>query len=516
MNQQDAASTAPVDADPDDPRKADSPTELTKPSWMFVLKKTAREFSRDQCTDLAAALTYYAVLSLFPAILAVVSLLGVFGQGQATVDGVLQIVGDLGPSSAVDTLRGPIEQLVQAPAAGFALLTGVAGALWSASGYVGAFGRAMNRMYEVEEGRPVWKLRPVMLLVTLVGLLLVACAAVMLAISGPIASAVGDTIGLGDTALTVWNIARWPIVLVIVVLAVAILYYATPNVQQPKFRWISSGAALAILVWILASVLFGFYVANFGSYNKTYGSLAGAIVFLLWLWITNLALLFGAELDSELERGRQLQAGMVAEERLQLPPRDTRVSDKNEQKDADAVEQGRRLRLAHEQNDSPDAPTAEQADRPRTRTGDVMTDRSAPPPDTRAASSRPVSDLSTVQLVERLTDQVSTLVRTEIRSGLDEVKSKGTRVGVGIGISGAGALLLFFGVATLIATAVLGLATAVAPWLAALIVAVVVLVIGGILAAVGASRAKNALPPVPADTAASVNDDISAIKKGIR
>ncbi|WP_089251173.1 YhjD/YihY/BrkB family envelope integrity protein [Rhodococcoides kyotonense] len=504
MSEQDAASAASVEADPDDPRKADSPTELTKPSWMFVIKKTAREFSRDQCTDLAAALTYYAVLSLFPAILAVVSLLGVFGQGQATVDGVLQIVGDLGPSSAVDTLRGPIEQLVQAPAAGFALVTGIAGALWSASGYVGAFGRAMNRMYEIEEGRPVWKLRPVMLLVTLVGLTLVACAALMLAVSGPVASAVGDALGLGDTALTIWNIVRWPIVVVIVVLAVAVLYYTTPNVQQPKFRWISSGAALAIVVWIAASVVFGFYVANFGSYNKTYGSLAGAIVFLLWLWITNLALLFGAELDSELERGRQLQAGMVAEERLQLPPRDTRVSDKNDQKDAEAVEQGRRLREAH--NATPEPTT-------RSKTGEAMTEHNAQRP---VGDAPPVGDLSTVQLVERLTDQVSTLVRTEINSGLEEVKSKGTRVGIGIGISGAGALLLFFGVATLIATAVLGLATVVSPWLAALIVAVIVLIVGGALAAIGASRAKNALPPVPADTAASVNDDISAIKKGIR
>lgn len=281
MSENDDVPSAPVDADPDDPRKADSPTELTKTSWLFVLRKTAREFSRDQCTDLAAALTYYAVLSLFPAVLAIVSLLGVFGQGQATVDGVLQIVSDLGPSSAVETLREPITQLVSAPAAGFALVTGVAGALWSASGYVGAFGRAMNRMYEVEEGRPVWKLRPVLLLVTVAALVLIALAAVMLAVSGPVAAAVGDAVGLGDTALTVWNIARWPVVLVIVVLAVALLYYATPNIQQPKFRWISSGAVVAIVVWVAATILFGFYVANFGSYNKTYGSLAGAIVFLL-------------------------------------------------------------------------------------------------------------------------------------------------------------------------------------------------------------------------------------------
>ena len=353
MTEQPRTGDDPAHADPDDPRKPESPTDLTKPSFFYVLRKTAREFSKDQCTDLAAALTYYAVLSLFPALLAIVSLLGVFGQGEKTVNSVLDIVSDLGPSSAVDTLRGPVEQLVQAPTAGLALVIGLAGALWSASGYVGAFGRAMNRMYEVEEGRPIWKLRPVMLLVTLIGLICLATAGLMLAVSGPIAKAVGDAIGLGDTALTVWNIARWPVVLVLIILAVAILYYATPNIKQPKFRWVSTGAGMAIVVWILASVLFGFYVANFSSYNKTYGSLAGVIIFLLWLWITNLALLFGAELDSELERGRQLQAGIEAEDHLQLPPRDTRVSDKNEETDREHIERGRALRMSHGEDSSP-------------------------------------------------------------------------------------------------------------------------------------------------------------------
>ncbi len=227
------------------------------------------------------------------------------------------------------------------------MITGLLGAVWSASGYIGAFGRAMNRIYEIDEGRPVWKLRPLQLLLTLAGLLLAAAVAVMLAVSGPVAEAVGDAIGAGSVAVTVWNIVKWPVILVFVVLAVAVLYYATPNVKQPKFRWISIGAGFAILTWLVASVLFGFYVANFGSYNKTYGALAGVIVFLLWLWITNLALLFGAELDAELERGRQLQAGLRAERDLQLPPRDTRVVDKNEaaeQKDIERAEELRRSR----------------------------------------------------------------------------------------------------------------------------------------------------------------------------
>ena len=331
--------------DPDDPRKPESPTDLTKPSLLYSMRKAVREFQQDECTDLAAALTYYAVLSVFPALVAVVSLLGVFGQGRSTIDAMLDIVDDVAPASAMETLRPPIEQLVNSPSAGFALVAGILGAVWSASGYVGAFGRAMNRIYEIDEGRPVWKLRPVLLLLTLAGLVMAAGVAVMLAVSGPVAQAVGDAIGLGDAAVTVWSIVKWPLILILVILAVAILYYVTPNVKQPRFRWISGGAAVAIVVWILASVLFGLYVANFSSYNKTYGALAGVIVFLLWLWITNLALLFGAEVDAEVERGRQLQAGLPAEEELQLPPKDDRNMRKQEEAEAKDLKRAKRLRM---------------------------------------------------------------------------------------------------------------------------------------------------------------------------
>jgi membrane protein len=209
----------------------------------------------------------------------------------------------------------------------------------------------MNRIYEIDEGRPVWKLRPLQLVLTLGALVAAAVTALVLAVSGPVATAIGDVIGAGEVSLAVWNIARWPLILVLMVGAVATLYYATPNVQQPKFRWISVGAAVAIVTWVVASVLFGVYVANFASYNKTYGALAGVIVFLLWLWITNLALLFGAELDAELERGRQLQAGIVAEQELQLPPRDSRVTEKNQAKDKKDVERGRALRRSGGRDD---------------------------------------------------------------------------------------------------------------------------------------------------------------------
>lgn len=342
QRQQDAVrSQAP---DPDDPRKPDDPTDLHKQSWKYVARKTMREFTADECTDIAAALTYYAVLALFPALLALISVLGLVGDPAKTTDALLKIVGDVGPASAVDTLRGPIENMAQAPNAGFAFVIGFAAALWSASGYVGAFGRAMNRVYEIEEGRPFWKLRPVMILVTLVAVVLIALIAVSLVLSGPVAQAVGELIGLGGTAVTVWNVAKWPVLLGLVVLVIAILYYATPNVRQPRFRWMSLGALLAIVTAAVASLGFAFYVANFASYEETYGSVAGVIVFLLWLWIINLALLFGAEFDSEVERGRELQAGIPAEEVLQLPPRDTRKSDKVAAKEAEDVRRGSKLR----------------------------------------------------------------------------------------------------------------------------------------------------------------------------
>lgn len=330
--------------DPDDPRKPDAPTDLTGGSVKYALVRAMREFVRDQCTDLAAALTYRGVLAIAPAILALVSILGVVGNGPEIVSNLLGIVEDVASEDAVAGIEPVLTQVTQSQSAGLALIVGVLIALWSASGYVTAFSRAMNRIYEIEEGRPIWKLRPIMYALTIFLLILLALAAVMLVASGDIARSIGSTIGLSDTAVTVWNIAKWPVVLVIVIVAVAVLYHLTPNIKQPKFRWVSPGAALAIIVWILASVGFGFYVSNFGSYDATYGALAGVIVFLLWMWISNLALLFGAEVDAELERSRQLQAGLPAEEEIQLPPRDTRGIDKRAKVERKEIAQGREIR----------------------------------------------------------------------------------------------------------------------------------------------------------------------------
>jgi membrane protein len=331
----------------------ESPTQLTKPSWKYVARKTFREFSDDQCTDLAAALTYYAVLALFPAVIALLSLVGLVGQGEQTIKTLLDILRDVGAGTIAETLQPRLEDLSKTETAGFGFVLGLAAALWSASGYVGAFGRGMNRVYEIDEGRPFWKLRPMMLLVTLVTVVLVAIVALGLIVSGPAAEAVGNALGLGSATVTAWNIAKWPVLLAVVVLIVALLYYATPNVKHQKFRFISVGAVVAIVVWVIASALFGFYVANFSSYDKTYGSLAGGIVFLLWLWITNLALLFGAELDAELERGRELQAGLPAEETIQLPPRDTRNIEKAEKKEREDIEQARELRRSQGESSDP-------------------------------------------------------------------------------------------------------------------------------------------------------------------
>lgn len=345
------AATAPS---PDDPRKPDSPDDLKPRSWKYVARKTLREFMKDQCTDLAAALTYYGVLAIAPALLAIVSLLGLVSNPARTVDAILGIVQDVAPEGADATLRPILQQLTEAPAAGLALVVGLLTALWSASGYVAAFSRGMNRVYEIDEGRPVWKLRPILLLVTLVLVVIAVLVIAAVVLSGGVARSIGDAIGLSDAVVTVWNIAKWPVVVLLVALAIAILYHSTPNVRQPKFTWISVGAFVAILVWVLATLGFALYVANFSSYNETYGSLAGVVIALLWLWITNLALLFGAELDAELERGRQLQGGIEAERTIQLPPRDTTASDKKKAKAEEDVRLGREVREAAQREDAQD------------------------------------------------------------------------------------------------------------------------------------------------------------------
>jgi membrane protein len=299
------------------PRK---PTDLGLRSWWSVLKRTVSEFRDDNLTDWAAALTYYAILSIFPALIVLVSIVGLAGDSatQALLDNIQQ----LGAGPAQDIVSGAIREISGSQgAAGVAFVIGLAAALWSASGYVGAFSRAANVIYEVEEGRPFWKLRPFQVALTLLLLLLVAFSAIAVVLSGPLADDVGDVLGVAGTAVMVWDLVKWPAIVLVVLTMVAILYYAAPNVRHPGFRWITPGGILAVVLWIAASIGFAFYVSNFGSYNKTYGSLAGVIVFLVWLWISNVAILLGAELNAELERRREVESGVPEDETIAVEPR---------------------------------------------------------------------------------------------------------------------------------------------------------------------------------------------------
>jgi membrane protein len=287
-----------------------------------VLKRTVSEFQSDNLSDWAAALTYYSVLALFPMLIVLVALLGLVGQ-DGTVYTLLGSLRDAGLGKVANSIQDPLLQVVHNKGGagallGFALL----GSLWSASGYVGAFMRAANAIYDVQEGRSFWKRRPMQVVMTLAMVLLLALVLVALVLTGSLAVAIGEAIGVGRDAVDVWNVAKWPVLMLVVMTMFALLYYLAPNVRQPRFRWITPGGVLAVLLWIAASAGFGVYIAHIGSFDRTYGALTSMIVFLVWLWITNLALLLGAEFDAELERERELAAGLPAEERIQLPPRE--------------------------------------------------------------------------------------------------------------------------------------------------------------------------------------------------
>ncbi|MFJ6718341.1 YihY/virulence factor BrkB family protein [Streptomyces sp. NPDC091259] len=304
-------------------RAPDEPTDLPGKSWVAVLKRTVREFQRDELTDRAAALTYYAVLSLFPALLVLVSLLGV--AGKSATQSVLDNLQKLAPGSARDIISNAVRQLQGGAGLGSVIaVVGLIAAIWSASGYVAGFIRASNAVYDVPEGRPVWKVLPLRFALT-VGLLVMACASGLIVVfTGSLARRAGDALGLGQTAVTVWSIAKWPVLVILVTIMIAVLYWAAPNARGRGFRWVTPGSFLALLIWISASAGFALYVANFGSYNKTYGTLAGVIVFLIWLWITNLAILLGLEFDAEMSRARAIAGGLPPDQEPYVEPRDTR------------------------------------------------------------------------------------------------------------------------------------------------------------------------------------------------
>src|SRR3954454_4170919 len=308
---------------PEDRNSPESPTDLGGGSWRDVLKRTVREFKEDNLTDWAAALTYYGILAIFPAILALVSVLGVLGS--SATQPLIDNLGKLAPGAAKDIFTNAVKNLQKSQgAAGVLVIVGIVVALWSASGYVAAFMRASNAIYDVGEGRPIWKTAPTRFLTTLVLVVMLAAVAIAVTITGPLADQVGKVLGIGGAAVNAWDIAKWPVVLVVVMAMFAILYWAAPNVKHPKFAWVSPGGVAGVLLWLIASAAFALYVATFANYNKTYGTLGGVIVFLVWLWISNIAILLGAEFNAEVERGRQIEAGLPAEREPFLEPRDTR------------------------------------------------------------------------------------------------------------------------------------------------------------------------------------------------
>ncbi len=311
-------------ADSDRNGAPEEPTDLGARGWWAALKRTFREFKEDNLTDRAAALTYYSVLAIFPALIVLVSILGLVGE--SATQPLIDNLGTVAPGPAKQIFTDAIKNLQgDQGAAGVLFVIGLLGALWSASGYVAAFMRTSNEIYDMPEGRPVWKTLPVRVGLTIVLLVLLAVSTIAVVLTGGLAQKVGDLIGLGSTAVTVWSIAKWPVLLLVVSFMFALLYWAAPNVKQPGFRWVSPGGILAVVGWLIASGAFALYVGNFGSYNKTYGSLGGVIVFLVWLWISNIVILLGAEFNAELERGRAIEAGMRPEDKEPFAePRDTR------------------------------------------------------------------------------------------------------------------------------------------------------------------------------------------------
>ncbi|MFI8084410.1 YihY/virulence factor BrkB family protein [Kitasatospora sp. NPDC086009] len=332
--------TGPEPTGPDSaPAAPRSPSDLPRRSWRAVVRRTGGEFLADELPDRAAALTYYGVLAIFPALLVLVAMLGVIGR--SATDAILDNLQHLTPGPARDILRNAVDQLRDnsGPSSVLAVL-GLVAALWAASGYVGAFIRAANAVYDIAEGRPIWKVTPLRLGLTLLLMVLLAASAVIVVFTGPIADRVGHALGLGSTALRVWSYAKWPVLVVLVILMIAVLYWAAPNVRGRGFRWVTPGSVLSVLIWLAASAGFAVYVANFSSYNRTYGTLAGVIVFLVWLWLSNLAILLGLEFDAELSRQRAIVGGFPKDREPYVTPRDTSTWPEEEEEEQAPPEDG--------------------------------------------------------------------------------------------------------------------------------------------------------------------------------
>ncbi|MEV4420244.1 YihY/virulence factor BrkB family protein [Patulibacter sp. NPDC049589] len=379
----------------------DSPTQL-RSTKKATLERTFSEFQADNITDWAAALTYYSVLAVFPAIIALVSIVGLVGR--SATDALLENIRDITPGPARDILTSAVENIAGSQGqAGVAFVIGLLLALNSASGYIAAFTRASNAIYEVEEGRPIWKLKPQQIGIVLVLILGLVLIVVGVVVTGPLATEAGKVIGVdSDAAVLVWDIAKIPVILLIVSGMFAFLFKATPNVKQPGIRFFSPGGVVALVLWILVTALFALYLGTVASYSKTYGSLGGVVAFLVWIWLTNVVILFGAEFNAELQRSQQIEAGETTSlDEPFLEPRDVSKLEKQARKgraDDDADRRG---------DDGTETASEDEADRRTREDGDRASGAAMTParePVARAAApAGPVVERRTVRpRLERL------------------------------------------------------------------------------------------------------------------
>ena len=328
------------------------PWRLGREAWALAGRRAIRKFGTDRCPDGAAALTFYAVLAAVPAAIAVISTIGLLGRDGSRLENLMRAADAMLPEDTAAALRQLLPELAEATATGWVLVFALAVTIWSVGRYVTSFSRAVNGIYGVEEGRPFWKSKPAHLLLTTVIIVLVAVA-VLIAVTGQrVSRGIGQVWGVGEAGLFVWSVVRWPALVVVTVLLIAILYYFAPNVAPRSFRWMSLGAAAALIVFGIASVGFGFYLTSITDYERLYGPFAGVLIFLLWLWIANMALLLGVEIDVELERVRELRAGVPAERQVQVELRDTRAIASAVRRDGDEERRAARIRRRHGDDDA--------------------------------------------------------------------------------------------------------------------------------------------------------------------
>ena len=298
---------------------ARGPLQLPRRTWPATVRRTLQEFLEDHLLQWAAALTFFGVISLFPALLAMVALLGLIGA--PALEPLIENVSELAPGAARDITLEALRRIEDgADRSSLSFTLAVAAALWSASAYVGAFIPAANVVWEVEESRPIWKKLLLRIGLTVALLLLIVATALTVLLTGPIAEQLGALAGVGEAAVELWELAKWPFLALVMMLLLSILYWVAPNVRHPGWRWVLPGSVLAVGVAIVASAGFTLYIAHFGRYNATYGAIGGVLVFMLWLWLTNIAILLGAEFNAEIERALAIDGGSPHDPGVPEPP----------------------------------------------------------------------------------------------------------------------------------------------------------------------------------------------------